>query len=224
MSICDWPAAERPREKLLAQGAGCLSDAELLAIFLRTGIKGVSAVDMARRLMTEFGSLSRLLSADLAEFERQHGLGVAKYTQLMATKELVRRALAEEMKLADALSSPQAVRDFLRLTIGLRDVEVFVVIFLTAQNRVLAVEEVFSGTLSETRVYPREVVRRALAHNAAGVIVAHNHPSGVAEPSSADRALTDTLKAALQLVDVRLLDHFVITGSHAESFAERGWL
>ncbi|HJV06596.1 MAG TPA: DNA repair protein RadC [Chromobacteriaceae bacterium] len=224
MSISDWPEHERPRERLLAHGPERLSDAELLAIFLRTGMKGISAVEMARNLLADFGSLSRLLSSTLAEFEARPGLGVAKYAQLMATKELARRALSEQLKLNDALSSPQAVRDYLRLAIGQRDVEVFVVIFLTAQNHVTAVEEVFRGTLTEARVYPREIVRRALLHNAAGVIVAHNHPSGVSEPSAADRALTETLKTALTLVDVRLLDHFVVTGRQAESFAERGWL
>ncbi|OWY39917.1 hypothetical protein CEK28_04010 [Xenophilus sp. AP218F] len=224
MSIAHWPEAERPREKLLAQGPAALTDSELLAIFLRTGIKGRSAVDMARQLMRDYGSLSRLLGSSLEEFEAQPGLGVAKYAQLMACKELARRALFEEMQQGDALSSPQQVRDYLRLSIGLREVEVFVAIFLTAQNRVIVVEELFRGTLTETRVYPREILRRALQRNAAAIIVAHNHPSGVAEPSAADRALTDTLKAALELVDIKLLDHFVVTGRHAESFAERGWL
>ena len=224
MSINDWPLAERPREKLLARGASALSDAELLAIFLRTGIKGRTAVDMARHLLTEFGSLAALLGCDLAAFERCPGLGAAKYAQLMASKELARRALAEEMNLSDALSSPETVKDYLRWVIGRRDIEVFVVLFLTTQHRVITVEEVASGTLTETRVYPREVARRCLQHNAAAVIVAHNHPSGVAEPSAADRALTTSLTQTLALVDCRLLDHFVVTGSQAVSFAERGWL
>ncbi len=224
MSIAHWPEAERPREKLLQRGPAVLSDAELLAIFLRTGIRGCSAVDMGRQLIQRFGSLGKLLAAEPGDFARGSGLGPAKYAQFMAVKELARRVLAEEMQLGDALSSPQAVRQYLRLAIGVRDVEVFVVLFLTAQNRVLAVEEVFSGTLTETRVYPREIVRRALQHNAHAVIVAHNHPSGVAEPSAADRALTASLKQALALVDIGLLDHFVVTGSHAESFAERGWM
>ncbi|NWK79068.1 DNA repair protein RadC [Aquitalea sp. LB_tupeE] len=224
MSINDWPLAERPREKLLARGAAALSDAELLAIFLRTGIKGRTAVDMARQLLAEFGSLAALLNCDLAAFERCPGLGAAKYAQLMASKELARRALAEEMNLSDALSSPDAVKDYLRWVIGRRDIEVFVVLFLTAQHRVITVEEVASGTLTETRVYPREVARRCLQHNAAAVIVAHNHPSGVAEPSAADRALTGSLTQTLALVDCCLLDHFVVTGSQAVSFAERGWL
>ena len=224
MSISEWPAAERPREKLLARGAQALSDAELLAIFLRTGIKGCSAVDMARLLMQRFGSLGRLLGARADEFQQQAGLGPAKYVQFMAMHELARRLLAEEMAAADVLDSPEAVQRFLRVAIGYCEVEVFSVIFLTAQYRVLAVEELARGTLTETRVYPREVVRRALQHNACSVIVAHNHPSGVAEPSDADRRLTATLKQALQLVDINLLDHFVVTGEHAESLAGRGWV
>jgi len=224
MSIAHWPEAERPREKLLQRGPAVLSDAELLAIFLRTGIRGCSAVDMGRQLIQRFGSLGKLLAAEPGDFVRGSGLGPAKYAQFMAVKELARRVLAEEMQLGDALSSPQAVRQYLRLAIGVRDVEVFVALFLTAQNRVLAVEEIFRGTLTETRVYPREIVRRALQHNAHAVIVAHNHPSGVAEPSAADRALTASLKQALALVDISLLDHFVVTGSHAESLAERGWM
>lgn len=224
MSIAHWPEAERPREKLLQRGPAVLSDAELLAIFLRTGIRGCSAVDMGRQLIQRFGSLGRLLAAEPGDFARGSGLGPAKYAQFMAVKELARRVLAEEMQLGDALSSPQAVRQYLRLAIGVREVEVFVALFLTAQNRVLAVEELFRGTLTETRVYPREIVRRALQHNAHAVIVAHNHPSGVAEPSAADRALTASLKQALALVDISLLDHFVVTGSHAESLAERGWM
>lgn len=224
MSIAHWPEAERPREKLLQRGPAVLSDAELLAIFLRTGIRGCSAVDMGRQLIQRFGSLGKLLAAEPGDFARGSGLGPAKYAQFMAVKELARRVLAEEMQLGDALSSPQAVRQYLRLAIGVRDVEVFVALFLTAQNRVLAVEELFRGTLTETRVYPREIVRRALQHNAHAVIVAHNHPSGVAEPSAADRTLTASLKQALALVDISLLDHFVVTGSHAESLAERGWM
>lgn len=224
MSIADWPEAERPREKLLRQGAASLNDSELLAIFLRTGVKGVNAVELARLLLQEFGSLTGLLGASLPQFKARPGLGEAKYAQLMACMELARRALSEPMRLGDALASPQQVRDYLRLSIGRRETETFVVIFLTAQNRLIEVEELFKGTLTETRVYPREILRRALERNAAALIVAHNHPSGVSEPSSADRILTDALKRALELVDIRLLDHFVVTGGHAESFAERGWL
>jgi len=224
MSIAHWPEAERPREKLLQRGPAVLSDAELLAIFLRTGIKGCSAVDMGRQLIQRFGSLGKLLSAEPGDFARGSGLGPAKYAQFMAVKELARRLLAEDLQLGDVLDSPEAVRHYLRLAIGNQEVEVFLVLFLNAQNRLLAVEELTRGTLTETRVYPREVARRALQHNARAVIVAHNHPSGVAEPSAADRALTATLKQALQLVDINLLDHFVVTGAHAESLAERGWV
>ncbi|RXZ45397.1 RadC family protein [Crenobacter cavernae] len=224
MSIAHWPESERPREKLLARGAGALSDAELLAILLRTGVKGQTALDVGRSLLGRFGSLSALFAADAETVAGMPGLGVAKYTQLAAARELARRSLAEEMRQADALTSPQAVIDYLRLSIGHKPVEVFVALYLSAQNRVLAVEEVCQGTVSETRVYPREIVKRALAHNAAAVIVAHNHPSGVAEPSTADRMLTSTLKAALELVEIRLLDHLVISAAKASSLAERGWL
>jgi len=224
MSIAEWPQEERPREKLLARGAAALSDAELLAIFLRTGLPGLSAVDMARELVADFGSLSALFSANVQDFSARRGLGLAKYAQFMAVKELARRVLAEQLQAPDALSSPDAVRDYLRWTIGRRDIEVFVVLFLTAQNRVIAVEEVAQGSVSETRVYPREIVRRALWHNASAAIIAHNHPGGCAEASAADRALTATLRAALELVEVRLLDHFIVTASATESFAERGWL
>ena len=222
MAINDWPEDDRPREKLLAKGPGSLSDAELLAIFLRTGTKGKSAVDLARALLAKFGSLSGLSGASREAFCAVPGLGNAKYAQLQAATELTRRALAEEMKSGINLSSPTSVRDFLRLSIQSRQVEVFVGLFLDAQNRVIAVEELFSGTLTQTSVFPREVVRRALHHNAAGVIFAHNHPSGVAEPSHADETLTQTLKEALALIDVRVLDHFVVGRGATLSFAERG--
>ncbi|MDF0606068.1 DNA repair protein RadC [Neisseriaceae bacterium TC5R-5] len=224
MSIARWPEGERPREKLLAHGPAALSDSELLAIFLRTGMKGFSAVDIARQLIQDFGSLSNLLSTSQKDFEARRGLGSAKYAQLMASKELVRRALIEEMEQREIMSDPLTVRNYLRLAIGGRDIEVFVVVFLNIQNHVLAVEELFKGSVAEARVYPREIVRRCLEHNAVGVIVAHNHPSGVSEPSHSDRVLTNLLKAALDLVEVRLLDHFIVTGQYAESFAERGWL
>ena len=224
MSIIQWPESERPREKLLQRGPQVLSDAELLAIFLRTGVRGCSAVDMARQMLQRFGSLSRLLAASADELASCSGMGLAKYAQFAAVKELARRLLAEDLQLGDVLDSPEAVRHYLRLAIGNQEVEVFLVLFLNAQNRLLAVEELTRGTLTETRVYPREVARRALQHNARAVILAHNHPSGVAEPSAADRALTATLKQALQLVDINLLDHFVVTGAHAESLAERGWV
>jgi DNA repair protein RadC len=224
MAITDWPEGERPREKLLQRGATALSDAELLAIFLRVGVTGKSAVELARDLLNHFGNLTRLFNATQAEFAAFPGMGPAKFAQLQAVLEMSRRALNEQMQVRDALNSPQAVRDYLRLQLGGLAHEVFMVLFLDAQNRVLAKEELFRGTLTQTSVYPREVVKRALAHNAAGVILAHNHPSGVAEPSQADRHLTDQLKSALSLVDVRVLDHFVVAGSSGFSFAERGYL
>ena len=224
MAISDWPEDDRPREKLLAKGPGTLSDAELLAIFLRTGTKGKSAVDLARALLAKFGSLAALIGASHDAFCTVPGLGGAKYAQLQAATELTRRALAAEMKSGINLSSPTAVRDFLRLSIQNRQVEVFVGLFLDAQNHVIAIEELFSGTLTQTSVFPREVVRRALHHNAAGIIFAHNHPSGVAEPSHADETLTQALKEALALIDVRVLDHFVVGRGTTLSFAERGLL
>lgn len=224
MAITDWPEGERPREKLLEKGAEALSDAELLAIFLRVGVTGKSAVDLARDLLQHFGSLTRLFNADQAEFNAFHGMGPAKYAQLQAVLEMARRALGENLKQGDALNSPRAVRDYLRLRLGGRNHEIFMVVFLDAQNRVLAAEEMFRGTLTQTSVYPREILIHALRHNAAGVILAHNHPSGIAEPSQADRWLTDQLKTALGLVDVKVIDHFIVAGSEGFSFCERGWL
>jgi DNA repair protein RadC len=224
MGISDWPEGERPREKLLTKGAQSLSEAELLAIFLRTGVAGKSAVDMARDLIKRFGSLTRLFNATQKEFCEAPGLGPAKYAQLQAVLEMARRALDEKIKAGDALNSPKAVRDYLRLALAGREYEVFAGIFLDAQNRVLAVEELFSGTLGQTSVFPREVVKRALHHNAAGVIFAHNHPSGLAEPSGADEALTAALKKSLALVDVKVLDHFIVGSGAIMSFAERGLL
>lgn len=225
MSITDWPEDERPRERLLARGAAVLSDAELLAIFLRVGVRGKSAVDLARELLGRFGSLNRLFSASLDELATVPGMGPAKYAQLQAVLEMSRRALSEAMKQGDALSTPAAVRDYLRLQLAGLPYEVFYALWLDAQNRLIAAEELFHGTLTQTSVYPREVVKRALAHNAAAVVLAHNHPSGVAEPSSADEFLTRELKQALALVDVRVLDHFIVAGSsQALSFAERGLL
>jgi len=224
MAITDWPLRERPRERLLALGAVSLADAELLAILLRTGVKGKSAVDVARELLRQFGSVSGLLEAGATKLARTPGLGSAKLAQLQAALELARRALREELSLRDALSSPRAVRDYLRLSLAGRDHEVFVVLLLDAQHRVAAFEELFRGTLTQTSVYPREVVKCALKHNAAAVIFAHNHPSGVAEPSHADEILTRSLTAALALVDVQVLDHFIVAGSRTLSFAERGLL
>lgn len=224
MAITDWPEGERPREKLLARGAAALSDAELLAIFLRVGVTGKSAVDLARDLLAHFGGLTRLFAADRAAFSAFPGMGPAKFAQLQAVLEMSRRALSEEMRAGDALNSPGAVRDWLRLKLSGLPHEVFLAVFLDAQNRVIEAEELFRGTLTQTSVYPREIVKRALARNAAGVILAHNHPSGVEEPSQADRWLTDQLKSALGLVDVRVLDHFIVAGGAGLSFAERGWL
>ena len=224
MKISDWPVDDRPRERLLARGAEALSDAELVAILLRTGIKGSTAVDLARSVLQRCGSLTSLLSAPRKAFEDIPGLGDAKYAQLHAVLEMSRRALREALDRGAALSSPQTVRDYLRLKLQGKDHEVFVAVFLDAQNRVLDVEELFRGTLTQTSVFPREIVKRALYYNAAAVIFAHNHPSGVAEPSRADEALTQTLKHTLALVDVKVLDHFVVGGDTAMSFAERGLL
>lgn len=222
MAITDWPEGERPREKLLQKGASSLSDAELLAIFLRTGLPGKSAVDLARELHGRFGGLNALFAASEKEFCQTKGMGTAKYAQLQAVLEMARRALQEDIAQRDALSSPQAVRDYLRLRLQGLPHEIFMALFLDAQNRVIVSEELFRGTLTQTSVYPREVVKRALHHNAAAVIFAHNHPSGVAEPSRADEMLTQALKSALVLVDVRVLDHFIVAGSSLLSFAERG--
>jgi len=225
MPITDWPEHERPRERLLKLGACALTDAELLAIFLRTGVPGKSALDLARELLIRFdGSLRRLVDAAFDELSVLSGVGKAKATQLMAVIELARRGLAEELRQGVSLTSPQAVRDYLRLTLEARPYEVFMVLYVDAQNRVIAIDELFRGTLSQTSVYPREVVKLALSHNAAGVIFAHNHPSGLAEPSRADELLTSALKQALALVDVKVLDHFVIGRGAAVSFAERGLL
>jgi DNA repair protein RadC len=224
MAITDWPEGERPREKLLQRGAASLSDAELLAIFLRTGVTGRSAVDLARELLTRFGNLTQLVAASESDFCKTKGMGLAKYVQLQAVLEMSRRALQEEIQRGNALNSPRAVRDYLQLLLGARQQEVFLVLFLDTQHRVIASEELFHGTLSQTSVYPREVVKRALAHNAAAVIFAHNHPSGVAEPSQSDQLLTGALKQALAMVDVRVLDHFVVATGQTLSFMEKGLL
>ena len=224
MSIRDWPAGERPREKLLAKGAGSLSDAELLAIFLRTGVAGCDAVTLARQLLGQFGSLRALLAADEQQFCQAHGLGLAKFVQLQAVLEMSRRHLAEALQRDDVLTSPQATRRYLQAQLRDRQQEVFALLLLDNQHRVVKFLELFTGTLDAASVYPREVVRSALKHHAAAVILCHNHPSGVAEPSRADRALTARLSAALGLIDVRVLDHLVIGDGETVSFAERGWL
>ena len=224
MKINQWLPDERPREKLLARGAASLSDAELLAIFLRIGVRGKSAVELARELLREFGSFSALWTASEQEMSRLHGMGPAKCAQLQAATEMARRALHEKISRGNVLNSPAAVRDYLRLKMQALPHEVFMALFLDAQNRVITIEELFRGTLTQTSVYPREVVKRALHHNAGAVILAHNHPSGVAEPSHADETLTQALRQALALVDIRVLDHFIVAGSAVLSFAERGLL
>ena len=221
MAISDWPAGERPRERLLAQGATALSDAELLAVILRTGLPGKNAVELGRDLLTRFKGVSGLLGADLSNVK---GLGPAKRAQFEAAIELARRSLKDDMRAADALTSPGAVRDYLRLAIAEREHEVFVCLWLDARHHVVDCQEIFRGTLTQTSVYPREIVKAALKANAAAVIFAHNHPSGAAQPSQADELLTRNLKDALALVDVKVLDHFVVAGNQAISFAERGLL
>ena len=223
MAISDWPPGERPRERLLAQGAASLSDAELIAVLLRTGVRGKSAVDLAREMIERFKGVNGLLAPG-ADLRSVKGLGSAKRAQLEAAVELARRSMRADLAERAALTSPGAVRDFLRLSLAGREHEVFVCIWLDAQHRVLAVEEPFRGTLTQTSVYPREIVKAALRLNAAAVIFAHNNPSGVAQPSKADELLTRELKEALALVDVKVLDHFIVAGTQALSFAERGLL
>ena len=224
MAITDWPPEERPREKLLARGPQSLSDAELLAIFLRTGLQGITAVDLARRLLAEFGGLRQLLEADLSAFSAHKGLGPAKYAQLQAALEMTRRHLWERLQRGDPLGSPEETRRFLLARLRDYPHEVFACLLLDNRHRVIAFEELFRGTIDAASAYPREVVKLALTRNAAALIVAHNHPSGVAEPSRADELLTRRLRDALALVDIRLLDHFVIGDGEAVSFAERGLL
>lgn len=222
MAIRDWPAEERPREKLLQRGAAALSDAELLAIFLRTGVAGKSAIDLARELLAEFGGLRPLLEASLQRFCEAKGLGTAKYVQLQACLELSRRHLLSTLQRGDALTSPEHTRRYLSAQLRHRPREVFACLYLDNRHRVLDYEELFFGTVDGASVHPREVVRRCLAHNAAALIVAHNHPSGVAEPSRSDEQITRRLQQALELVDVRLLDHMVIGDGEIISLAERG--
>jgi DNA repair protein RadC len=221
MAISDWPLAERPRERLLAKGAQTLSDAELLAVVLRTGVRGKSAVELGRELLLRFKGIAGLFGADLS---RVKGLGPAKRAQFEAAIELARRSIEEGLKEKTVLTSPGAVRDYLKLALGGRQHEVFVCIWLDAQHRVIEYEEAFEGTLTQTSVYPREIVKAALSRNAAAVIFAHNHPSGAAQPSQADELLTRNLKEALALVDIKVLDHFIVAGAQAISFAERGLL
>lgn len=223
MSLTERPSSERPREKLLERGPEVLSDAELVAILLRTGVPGQDAIALAHSLIQEFGGLYGLLSAPSEALTGKLGLGPAKTAQLIAVLELARRTLREEMAQGVSLSSVDSVRRYLQLSLAHREFEVFHALWLDAQNRLIASEELFRGTLNQTSVYPREVVRRALQHNAAAVIFAHNHPSGVADPSGADEHLTTQLQAALRLVDVQVLDHFIVAGlGEPYSFSERG--
>lgn len=222
MRIRDWPIDQRPRERLLAGGAAALSDAELLAVLLRTGRAGKHAVELARELLAESGSLRALI--DARHPPQAAGLGPAKRAQLQAAVELARRSLREDLCSRDTLASPATVREFLSLWLRDRSREIFAVMFLDAQNRLIAAEELFRGTLTQTAVYPREVARRALELDSAALILAHNHPSGVAEPSMADRALTQALKSALSQLDLPVLDHLIVAGNRCFSFAEAGLL
>ncbi|MGL6109597.1 MAG: RadC family protein [Rubrivivax sp.] len=224
MSLKDLPAEMRPREKLLARGAAALSDFELLALLLRTGLPGKGVFELAAGVLESFDGFAGLLQADAADLQRIKGLGPAKRAEIAAVMEMARRALAQQLRAAPAFDSPPKVKDYVALHLGVRAQEVFAVLFLDGQHRLLKLEEMFHGTLTQTSVYPREVVRRALELNAGAVILAHNHPSGVAEPSRADEYLTQTLKSALQLVDVRVLDHLVVGHGTVISFAERGLL
>ena len=220
----DLPADQRPREKLLARGAGALADAELLALLLRTGYKGRSVVAMAQDVLDACGGFAGLLNADPARLKPLKGLGPAKRAEVLAVMEVARRALAQQMADAPVFDSPQRVKDYLGLQLAGRTQEVFAVLFLDGQHRMLRLEEMFQGTLMQTSVYPREVLKRALALNAGAVVLAHNHPSGVAEPSRADAYLTQTLKTALKMIDVQVLDHIVVGQGQTVSMAERGLL
>jgi DNA repair protein RadC len=224
MAITDWPKQERPREKLLMRGAQSLTDSELLAIFLRTGVAGRSAVDLARDLLVRFGGLRRLLEASGKEFCAAHGLGEAKFAQLQAVLEMARRHLHESLQQGDVLSSPSLTRLYLQTHLRDEAREVFAALFLDNQHRMLAFERLFYGTIDGASVHPREVVKLCLRYNAAAVIIAHNHPSGFAEPSQADRRITERLREALALVDIRLIDHVVVGATECVSFSDRGWL
>jgi DNA repair protein RadC len=221
MTIKDWPVEQRPREKLLLKGSAALSDAELLAIFLRTGMQGCSAVDMAHSLIDHFGGLRALLKADELSFCDYPGLGAAKYAQLQAVMEMARRYLFESMQRGHALSSPEDTRQYLSECLRDYQYEVFAALFMDQRHRVICFEELFTGTIDGASVYPREVVKKALQYNAAAIIFAHNHPSGIAEPSSADKYITKRLQDALSLMDIKVLDHFIV-GDEVISFAERG--
>ena len=223
MAITDWAVEDRPREKLLNKGAEALTDAELLAIFLRTGIKGKSAVDLARDLLAESGGLAPLLSADEKSFCQGKGLGQAKFVQMQAVVEMSRRYLEENIKRGDVMNNVSDVKKYLKSRLQHYPFEVFACLFLDNKHRVIEYEELFRGTIDAASVHPREIVRQVLHHNAAAIVLAHNHPSGVAEPSQADNAITQKIKDALEMIDVRVLDHFII-GDNVVSFAERGLL
>ncbi len=222
MIIKEWPEEERPREKLISRGATSLSDAELLAIFIRTGVKGRTAVDISRALINEFGGLRNLLNAEEKELVKTSGIGVAKFAQLQAVLEIGKRYLRETIKKDGPLTSANSAKEYLIAKLRDRSREIFCCLFLDTRHQVLAYKELFKGTIDGASVYPRIVVQRALEKNAAAVIIAHNHPSGVAEPSRADESLTRRLQSALELVDIRLLDHFVIGDGQCISLAERG--
>ena len=223
MAITDWPAEQRPREKLLAQGAESLSDAELLAIFLRTGIKGKSAVDLAQELLNEYQGLRYLLDASQQRFCQSKGMGPAKYAQLQAVIEMSKRFLGEKLQRGEAITNPTLIREYLLSRLRDYPYEVFACLFLDNRHRVIQYEELFKGTIDGASVYPREVLRRAIHHNAAALILSHNHPSGITEPSQADIRITQKLKQALSLIDVRVLDHFIV-GDDVSSFVEQGLL
>ena len=224
MLLKSLPKESMPREKLLARGPESLSDAELLAIFLRTGTQGMNVLELADQLINDFGSLRKLFSATEEEFCVHKGMGQAKYVQLQAVLEMTQRYLAETLSRGDALTSPSHTKLYLSSVLRDRQREAFYILFLDNQNRVIKDEVLFEGTIDAASVYPREVVKRALYHNAASLILAHNHPSGVAEPSNADRRITRRLSDALGLVDIQILDHFVVGDGEVVSFAERGWI
>lgn len=218
------PSESMPREKLISHGPQALTDAELLAIFLRTGTRGMNVLELSDFLLKEFGSLRRLFGASQINFCQYKGLGVAKYVQLQAVLELTQRYLSETLQRGDALTSPQQTKLYLSGVLRDKQREEFYVLYLDNQHRVISGESLFQGTIDAASVYPREVVKRSLEHNAAAVIIAHNHPSGIAEPSQSDRRITRRISDALALVDIRILDHFVVGDGEIVSFAERGWI
>ena len=222
LMLKDWPDCEKPREKLLQHGPKSLSDAELLAIFLRTGVKGCHVVDLARNLLKNFGSIAKIYQADLTDFCQHHGLGVAKYVQLQACLEMSTRYLAEQMKMGEGLTSSLSTQNFLKAELRHETREIFAVLFLNTQHQVIKFERLFQGTINAAAVYPRIVVEAAIKHQAGAVILAHNHPSGIAEPSVADNQITSRLEQALALIDIKVLDHIIVAGCHCYSYAEHG--